>query len=147
MHLQRYVWTVYIFIYNCRPREKSLMLSFWMSNGLAQWFMRVFWPFCLHVSDLVPLSRGNCSSPLILTKKSVNCILQRFQEWLRLRFLYNRLALIMCYLLDIDLALFSLLLLWEVKSNKSWNTFFAIKVLFYVHDIIQPFATFQYQLH
>ena len=64
-----------------------------------------------------------------------------------LRFLYNRLALFMCYLLDIDLALFSLLLLWEVKLNKSWNTFFAIKVLFYVHDIIQSFATFQYQLH
>ena len=64
-----------------------------------------------------------------------------------LRFLYNRLALIMCYLLDINLGLFNLLLLWEVKWNKSWNTFFPIKVLFYVHDIIQPFATFQYQLH
>ena len=66
---------------------------------------------------------------------------------LAVRFLYNRLALIMWYLLDIDLALFCLLLLWEVKLNKSWNTFFAIKVLFYVHDIIQSFATFQYQLH
>ena len=64
----------------------------------------------------------------------------------QLSFLCNRLALIMCYLLDDDLALFSLLLLWKVKSNKSWNTFFAIKVLFHVHDIIQPFATFQYQL-
>ena len=31
----------------------------------------------------------------------------------------KRLALIMCYLLDIDLALFSLFLLWEVKLNKS----------------------------
>ena len=31
-----------------------------------------------------------------------------------LRFLYNRLALIKCYLLDIDMALFSFLLLWEV---------------------------------
>ena len=64
-----------------------------------------------------------------------------------LRFLYHRLALITCYLLDIDLALFNPFLLWEVKLNKSWNTFFAITVLFYVHDIIQPFATFQYQLH
>ena len=46
---------------------------------------------------------------------------------LKLKFLYNRLALIMCYLLDIDLALFSLLLLWEVRVNKSWHTFLAKK--------------------
>ena len=38
--------------------------------------------------------------------------------------IYNRLPLIMSYLLDIDLALWSLLLPWEVKFNKSWNTFF-----------------------
>ena len=37
--------------------------------------------------------------------------------------IYNRLSLIMSYLLDIDLALWSLLLPWEVKLNKSWNTF------------------------
>ena len=61
--------------------------------------------------------------------------------------LHNRLALFVCYLLDIDLALFSLLLLWKVGLNKSWNTFFVIKVLFYVHGDIKPFATFQYQLH
>ena len=66
---------------------------------------------------------------------------------LKVTFLYNRLALIIWYLLDIDLALFSLLLLWEIKSNKSWNTIFALKVLFYVHYIIQLFATFQCKFH
>ena len=35
----------------------------------------------------------------------------------QLRFLYIRLALITCYLLDINLALYSLLLLWKVKFN------------------------------
>ena len=38
--------------------------------------------------------------------------------------IYDRLPLIMNYLLDIDLALWSLFLPWEVKFNKSWNTFF-----------------------
>ena len=41
--------------------------------------------------------------------------------------IYNRLPLIMGYLFDIDLALWSLLLPWEVKFNKSWITFFAVK--------------------
>ena len=49
---------------------------------------------------------------------------------LAVRFLYNRLALIMCYLLDIDLALFSHLLLWEVKLDKSRNTFCTIIAFF-----------------
>ena len=53
-----------------------------------------------------------------------------------------RSALNMCYLLDIDKALYSHLLLQEVKFNKSWNTFFAIKIWFYNHNIIRPFSTF-----
>ena len=52
----------------------------------------------------------------------------------------NRLVLITYYLLDNQLALYSLLLLWGVKFNKPWNNFFTIKILSYVHDIIQPFA-------
>ena len=48
----------------------------------------------------------------------------------RVRFLYYRLALITCYLLDIDLALYSLLLLWNVKFNDSGNTFLQQKLSF-----------------
>ena len=61
--------------------------------------------------------------------------------------IYNRLPLIMSYLLDIDLALWSLLLPWGVKFNKSWNTFFAIEILIHIHSIIQTLATFQCYFH
>ena len=40
--------------------------------------------------------------------------------------IYNRLPLVICLILDIDMALGSLSLPWEVKSNKSWTTIFAI---------------------
>ena len=57
--------------------------------------------------------------------------------------IYNRLPLIMSYLLDIDLALSSLLLPWEVKLNKSWNTFFSIEIWIHIHNNIQTLATLQ----
>ena len=41
---------------------------------------------------------------------------------LLLRFLYNRLALIIYYLLDIDLASYSLSLFYESELNKSQNS-------------------------
>ena len=63
-------------------------------------------------------------------------------QLMTIRFLYNRLVLITCYLLDIDLAVHSLLLLWEVKFNQSWSTLFVIKTLSYAYEIIQPFITF-----
>ena len=61
--------------------------------------------------------------------------------------MYDRLTLIICHLLDIDQALCSFLLRSEVKFNKSWKTFFSIKVLFYVHDIMQLFTTFHSKFH
>ena len=54
-----------------------------------------------------------CQAMLILSKGNTKGI-------------YNRLALIMCLILDVDMALWSLSLPWEVKSNKSWTTIFAI---------------------
>ena len=59
--------------------------------------------------------------------------------------IYNRLPLIMSYLLDIDLALWRLLLPWEVKFNKSWNTFFSIEVWIHIHNIIQTFNAIIYR--
>ena len=56
--------------------------------------------------------------------------------------IYNRLPLIMSYLLDIDLAQWSLLLPWKVKFNKSWNTFFVTEICLYIHNIIQPLLLF-----
>ena len=53
----------------------------------------------------------------------------------------------MSHLLDIDLALWSLLLPWEVKFNKSWNTIFAIEIWLHIYNIIQPLATFQCYFH
>ena len=49
--------------------------------------------------------------------------------------IYNRLPLMMSYLLDIDLALWSLLLPLEVKFNKSWNTFFAIEIWHHIYNM------------
>ena len=49
--------------------------------------------------------------------------------------IYNRLALIICLILDIDMALWSLTLPWEVKSNKSWTTIFAVRDWFNVYGI------------
>ena len=45
--------------------------------------------------------------------------------------IHNRLALIKCYLLDMDLALYALLLLSEVKFNKSWIYFIIMENGFY----------------
>ena len=45
-----------------------------------------------------------------------------------LRFLFNRLAQITSYLLDIDMTLCSLFLLQQINFNESWNTFVAIKI-------------------
>ena len=44
---------------------------------------------------------------------------------------YNRLSLIIGLILDIDMALYSICLPWEVKYNKSWGTIFAIKYFFH----------------
>ena len=75
----------------------------------------------------------------VFSKSKVFCgVFMTFTQ----RFLSNRLTHITCYLLNIDLALNNPLLLCEVKFNKSGNTFFAIKFLFHVHDIIQLVATF-----
>ena len=95
-----------------------------------------------HGSEPTDLGGRPCSEPIIiridLVIRSVYvyvlvCFLFRLititqfsSEQHRIYFvssLTSTLAIIMCYLLDIDLAIFSLLLLWKVKSNKSWNTF------------------------
>ena len=46
-------------------------------------------------------------------------------------YIYNRLALIMCLLLDMDLALYGLFLLYEVKFIKSWRHFNVMEIRFY----------------
>ena len=51
-------------------------------------------------------------------------------------------------LLNIDLALYSILLLWEIKFNKSWRfgNFFLLKTLSYARDI-KHFLIFQCRFH
>ena len=61
--------------------------------------------------------------------------------------IYNRLPLILGYLLDIDTALWSLLMPWEVNFNKSWNTFLSIEIWIHNHNIIQTLTTFQCKFH
>ena len=51
---------------------------------------------------------------------------QNFILEMLIKGIYNRLPLVICLILDIDMALGSLSLPWEVKSNKSWTTIFAI---------------------
>ena len=60
------------------------------------------------------------------------CIQMRvFETGLAVKGIYHRLTLIKCYLLDMDLALYALLLLSKVKFNKSWIYFIIMGNGFY----------------
>ena len=73
--------------------------------------------------------------------------IQAKDHYIKAKGTYNRLPLIMSYLLDIDFTLSSLLFPWEVKFNKSWNTIFAIELWIHIHNNIQTLATLQCQFH
>ena len=66
---------------------------------------------------------------------SLLMLLWNFKIVLLIKGIYNRLTLIICLILDIDMASWSLTLPWGVKSNKSWTTIFVIRDWFNVYGI------------
>ena len=86
------------------------------------------------VATQFKINQSNTYSEFTMTcflyNKEPMALAKNMDLYFKVRFVQNRLALITCYLLDIDLALFSLLMLWSVKSNKSWHIFLQQKSYF-----------------